>query len=128
MQNKIVSKNDLIKALSGVKKPDIDQIRSRMTVLPDGRHRLKSVGLIPGGVTACTIDGKIWIIDNKNADYVKNMVALSNVAGIKPFPCDARYINGIVSVQDISHITPERESRMRSDPAFDARVVQSWKR
>ena len=55
MQNKIVSKNDLLQALYGVKKSDIDQIRSRMTVLPDGRHKLKFATLTPAGCYLRTV-------------------------------------------------------------------------
>ena len=109
-------------------------IEKRIRELPVGKYSIQSVGACPSILHPvfhylCTTDGNIWKVHNQNAAYIENMVALSHVAGIKPFPCLGVYTEtGRIVVDNISHVDEFQEQKMKKDPTFDAQVVSEWLR
>ena len=108
-------------------------LSSKLRVLPKGNHDVQSIGACPSVYEpifhyACTVDGKIWKINDCNHDWVNNMVSLAlGPYKIKPFPCQVVVQqDGKIKVADDSHIDAEREEQLRNDPIYSQEVAKKW--
>lgn len=93
--SKITSRDQLINAkLNNI---DFKIIKSRMNILPEGTYDIRAMGIFPHAytehfLTLTTIDGKLWIIDDKNDDFIIDFVSKISANQIKsPFPCVISY-------------------------------------
>ena len=115
---------------------DFAAVRELLEPLPRARrHTVRCVGAVPHPETpvflyACTVDDRLWRIDDCNIDYVANItfiLSTEDFTASRPFPVvfDVGE-DGRLRSDDIRHIDKDGEERMIADESYAQRVLLAW--